>query len=433
MTAGTTIDDVVCLGCACLCDDIRVTRSGDRVGSAEHACDLGREWFAALAPPVGPACEVDGRPTSMEDACDRAAELLLAARAPLVCGLAGAATDAQRAAVGIADRLGACVDWTVSPTDAAPVVAYQTHGAVTASLGEVAQRADLVIFWRCDPATTHARHFERYSLQPASRWLPRGRADRTVVSIGSHASETSRRADATLALDPGADDEAINLLHALFEGIDPSANNATGVSQDDWKTLAEQVRHARYAVIFYGRELAQQGHAALAALTRFAQAAQDHTRLVTAPLGAQGNSVGAENVLTWQTGYPMAVSFARGWPEYGPDEHAAHALLGRGEADAALVVSEESLQGLPDRARQRLRSIPTVALTSGDASRLAPEVLFRVAPLGGTPGGDVYRSDGVALPLRHRLVDGAATAASVVGAIERSIAARAVTTVPTPP
>ena len=76
-------------------------------------------------------------------------------------------------------------------------------GEVTSSLGEVANRGDLIIFWGVDPVTTHPRHFERYSLFPKGMFVPRGRADRTlvVVDIESHASADA--ADVFLQVKPG--------------------------------------------------------------------------------------------------------------------------------------------------------------------------------------------------------------------------------------
>src|SRR5256884_8489922 len=50
-----------------------------------------------------------------------------------------------------------------------------------------------------------------------------------------------------------------------------------------------------------------------------------------------GNRSGADAVLTWQTGFPFAVDFGRGYPTYRPHAGAAERLAG-GEVDAALVI-----------------------------------------------------------------------------------------------
>jgi formylmethanofuran dehydrogenase subunit B len=425
------INDVVCLGCGCLCDDIRLTLSGERVPPAERACELGAQWFDSILVDRAPACQINSQNAALAAGYDRAAELLLSARLPLICGLAGAATDAQRIAVGIADRLGGCVDWTTSPADGASVVSFQTHGAVAASLGEIAQRADLVIFWHCDPATTHPRHFERYSLEPASPWLPGGRADRTVVAVGKADSATAQQADIVVPTNPESCIESLVLLRGLLSGKDfgEQAESLTGIDCEAWKNLAERIKSSRFTAIFYGASLKEQGSAAIGELTLLAQEAQQQTRLVTVSLGSASNAAGAENVLAWQTGYPMAVSFARGYPDYGPGEFTTESLLVSGEADAALVVAAEGLAGLSNSALQRLQEIPTVVLTSSDARDMAPDVTFGVAPLGAAPGGSVYRCDGITLPLENDLLAGSVSHAAVLTEIDMRLVKRPATTV----
>ncbi len=430
MDKSTVIDDTVCLGCGCLCDDIRLTLSRVRVESAERACELGARWFDSILANRAPACQVDGKDAALDAAYDRAAELLQAARYPLVCGLASVASDAQRIAVGIADRLGGCVDWTNSSADAASVVSFQTHGAVTASLGEVAQRADLVIFWQCDPAATHPRHFERYSLHPTSPWLPEGRADRTLVAVGPADSATAQQADLVLPAQAGACVDSLTILRGLLSGKDlgEPAKSLTGVAWEEWQKLAERIKSSRFTAIFYGATLKQQGHAAIGELTLLAQEAQQQTRLVTASLGSASNAGGAENVMAWQTGYPMAVSFAQGYPSYGPDEFNADTLITSGEADAALVVAAEGLAGLSESALERLRALPTVVLASSDVGALSPDVTFGVAPLGAAAGGSVYRCDGMTLPLENDLAAGVVSHAAVLREIEMRLAKQPATT-----
>ena len=59
------------------------------------------------------------------------------------------------------------------------------------------------------------------------------------------------------------------------------------------------------------------------------------------PLGSRGNIAGAENVLTWQTGYPWAVNLARGYPRFNPGEYSTVQILDRGEPDAALIIASD--------------------------------------------------------------------------------------------
>lgn len=393
MPGPLTAADTLCMGCGCLCDDIRLTL--DKAGhttQAAGACELGQAWFTSLrgadaSPPSEP-------PTN---ALSHAAELLTRAERVLVCGLKGAATTGVKAAIAVADRLSGCVDWTTCEADAAATLALQAVGASGASLGEVAQRADLVVYWQCDPLRTHPRHLERYSAEPSSPWLPRGRQDRTLAAIGAGVQDASLF-DLVIRSQPQDSLATLQTLRAALreQPLDAAVDPAL-------QQLADRIRASRYTAFFYDHHLATQGEAAMCQLTLLAQQAHPDTRVVTCPLGAGDNAAGADAVMTWQTGYPMAVSFAGGCPEYGPGEYTTQALLERGEVDAVLVASAAGLRGLNDSATQALRRLPSVVLCEPGTGDFGGDVVLPAAPLGAAPGGDVMRCDGMMLPLRNRL------------------------------
>src|SRR5208283_3565884 len=116
----TVVENVTCTFCGCLCDDIII---------------------------------------EVEDS-------------PLIYGLSSSACEAQRKAIELADLLGAIVDTTSSVCHGPTGLAMQAVGEPTATLGEVRNRADLLIFWGCNPAASHLRHFERYSLNAQGTLVP---------------------------------------------------------------------------------------------------------------------------------------------------------------------------------------------------------------------------------------------------------------------
>ena len=74
-------------------------------------CELGAEWFSerVAVRQRRPAATIHGRPADRRAALARAAELLRGARRPLLHGFDGATVEDARAAVALADRLGALV------------------------------------------------------------------------------------------------------------------------------------------------------------------------------------------------------------------------------------------------------------------------------------------------------------------------------------
>ncbi len=427
--AGKTIHDAVCLACGCLCDDIELALVENRIVAAKRACVLGKPWFLAERNHVGPACLVDGTPAAMDTAFRRAAELLVAANSPLVVGLVDQTCQAQRAAVAIADRIGGCVDASTGPGGIAASMAMQTVGKVSATLGEVANRSDLVIFWRTDPAQSHPRHFVRYSLLRRGMFTPGGRRDRTCVVVDSRPTKTSQAADRFLKFHPGRDLEVLWTLRAMVQGVDVNAQailRDTGVPLKQWQALADMMQGVKYGAIFYEPDnqasLATET-ARLAGLFSLTRELNAHARFVAlANLGA-GNLRGAENVLAWRTGYSGPIDFGVGYPRYGA-EYSAESVLSRGLADAALVVGERAAAGLSATARWRLQSIPRIVLADADSELArAAAVVFHIATDGIHSGGTVFRMDGVPLPLRPVLTTSRPSAQTVLEQIETQIRA----------
>jgi formylmethanofuran dehydrogenase subunit B len=115
-----------------------------------------------------------------------------------------------------------------------------------------------------------------------------------------------------------------------------------------------------------------------------------------------GNVAGADQVLTWQSGYPFAVSFARGYPQYGPGEFSAVDVLARQEADAALILASDPVPHFPAIAAGHLKRIPTIVLdpTMNLTAQIA-HVVFPTSWYGVDAAGTSYRMDNVPIRLRE--------------------------------
>jgi formylmethanofuran dehydrogenase subunit B len=144
---------------------------------------------------------------------------------------------------------------------------------------------------------------------------------------------------------------------------------------------------------------------------------------VALALRREGNARGAEDVLAWQTGYPSAVSFARGHPRAQPGEFSAADVLERGDADAALIVGFDALGQLSPRAADHLRGIPTIVVSPRATETAAvARVAFGTAAAGVYREGTIHRMDGVPVPLRAPLASSRAGDREVLAAIAARIA-----------
>jgi formylmethanofuran dehydrogenase subunit B len=401
-----TFTDVACTVCGCVCDDLEVDVSDGVIAQARGTCRLSEPWFAALSKPIGrPTALIEGQAVSLASAVKRAADILRGSKAPLIWGLTRSSTAGQRAAIALAEQIGGTIDTPVSAKPQA-ALAFQKVGQSTCTLGEVRNRADLVIFWGANPVVTHPRHLERYSVEPRGLFVPRGRADRNVVVIDFAATETSRLADAFLQIAPEDEQAVIATLRTLVNGDEPSGTALGGDLLAELRQLAAQMTACNYGALFFGGEQGGAGSSpsTTEALFTLTSDLNKFTRFTVHVLGPSSGPAGAENVLTWQTGFPFAVNFGEGYPRYDPRAFAAEGLLERGEADACVLVGSECVRQLSIAAQERLRKLPTIALDYLNIDpTISATVQFTTAIYGIHAPGTAYRMDGVSIPLRKIL------------------------------
>jgi formylmethanofuran dehydrogenase subunit B len=425
-TSATTtlqiITDVACTVCGCVCDDLEVGVQSGKIVSLQGACALAEPWFMSQSQASRVAAECDGKAAAYETAIASAAKILDEAKAPLIFGLSRSSTPGQRAAVRLADLLGASIDTTASLCHAPSIMAVQAVGESTCTLGEVKNRADLVVFWGCNPAESHPRHAERYSVFATGMFTPGGRADRTVVMIGDarqvHAWRLDRdgaKPDLVIPVEAGCDFEVISILRALVRGIPVEweksiAGQASRGTREMLEEFANRLKSCRCGVFFFGLGLTRTSdyplsestsHMAVENLLRLTTELNAFTRFHARRMRIYGDVTGADNVLCWQTGYPFSVNLARGYPRYSPGEYSAGELLARGEVDACLLIGSETLPQFSKEAIAHLESIPVVALDYPASECLvAPQVRFTTGPYGLEAAGCAYRMDEIPIPLK---------------------------------
>jgi len=370
---------VTCAGCGLLCDDVFVQqRNGDV--HLEPPCRLGAEWFAErmLRPAESPGATINGEVVDVEPALARAAELLRGARRPLLNGFVHATVEDARAAVALADRLGALVS-TGAVAGAWPgAPAVPLRGASTATLGEIRDRSRLVVIWREDPETTHPRLLDRLGFG--------GDDERTLVVVEDANTATVRRAEVRLGWERDHDLDALVSLHALQRGVTvPEGEIGTQA-----ESLLERLRAVPHVAFVYGAGLTAGagGQRRALALHELVRALCQERHAVTLELPDSPGCRSAEDVLAWQTGYGGNVDFAGGHPE--------------------LVTATEPFEDVD--VTLRVESGPAGCLVAGPGV----EVWIRTAAAGVSAGGTAHRLDGVPLTLQVPQPGDAPTAAALL-------------------
>jgi len=286
--------------------------------------------------------------------------MLVKSRKTLMFGWINTSCQAMSAGHAIAEKVGGIVDNGATVCHGPSLIAIEDVGITTCTLGEVKNRADCIIFWGCNPAHVHPRHMSRYSIFPRGFFTKEGAKGRKIFCIDCRYTDTARCSDIFIRIEQGCDYEFLDAIRTVLHGGSLTQKSIAGVPADQIGKLAEDLKRAKFGVIFLGMGLSQtvgRNHNIDMAinltydLNRF-------TKFVVMPMRVQGNVTGSGEVLGWQYGFPFAVDLSRGdQARHQTGETTAIDLLLRGEVEASLFVACRSRGNVSHRGyHQRLET-----------------------------------------------------------------------------
>ena len=345
------LSPIVCTGCSLVCDDILLNREGQNI-TFDNVCSKGEQHLRHRRNSAANVFEIDGQSfdasksgsafesafeAALANAATKAAAILSNARQPLVAGIEHLGTATQQMAVGVAMRAGAIVDSELDNGGRSSLFSLQRVGRSTATLGEVRKRADLVVFWFCDPSDSHPRLVERFCSGPGQE----------IISING---------DVKTAPD------VAQVCEMLLRGITVIADQIpVGVELSECQSLVEKLKSKNYAAFFFDpQKFDPCFDPAIDALSSLISQLNSKTRAVVLPLRNGANEHSAENVLAWSTGFAAAVSTSRNNRSHFLEYSAAQVLKNK-ECDAALLFA-----GSHDSAKwiaKQTSGLPTIVVS----------------------------------------------------------------------
>ena len=402
------IEDVVCPFCGCLCDDLVVEVEGTRIVSVENGCTLANEKFMGdhrLKTPI--RREGKGwKETTYDEAIRETAQILCDADRPLLYGWSGTHGEAQSIGIHLAEILGALVDNTSTVCHGPSILAIQEVGHPGCTLGQVKNRADVIVYWGTNPIDAHPRHMSRYTTFADGFFLKEAFRDRKLIVVDVRKSESANIADEFVRIQPGGDYAVLSALRAIVQGkrgiIPPSV---AGVSREQLFRVADLLLSAKFGAIFFGLGLTMSRGKSknIRNAIELTEELNRHTKFIISPMRGHWNVYGSNEVFTWITGYPYAVDFARGIAFYNPGETTSVDVLSRKECDACLVVASDPGAHFPKACAEHLARIPTVQIDPHvNATTHLSRIQIPVAVTGIDAEGTAYRMDGV--PIRTRML-----------------------------
>jgi len=450
----SVINAVTCPICGCLCDDIEVTVVNNEVVKVKNGCAVCEAKYLGYKSEHRirqPLIRKDGKfvPVSTKEAVHKAAEILANANYPILYGWSSTNCEAQRVGVELAEEVGGVLDNTAVVCHGPSLMGTQEVGIPTSTLGQIRHRADLIIYWGCDPWSAHPRHLERYTsftegrfedsewqayinkvkaaagrkkVLSVKRVAPKQqpatvaesmvfnkppetlqKEGRKLIVIDVRKSMTAEVADYFIQVEPNKDYELMQAIRALVKDEELDVDQVAGVPVEYLKAVVDALVNCKFGVIFFGMGLTQSAGKfrnieVAISLTRDLNM---RTKFLIMPMRGHFNVSGANIVFAWQSGYAFGVDFSLGYPRYNPGETTSMDVLLRGESDAALVIASDPGATFPKRAIQHMVKHPLIVIDPHmNPTAMLGDVVFPSAFVGIEVEGTAYRMDNVPLPLK---------------------------------
>lgn len=286
------------------------------------------------------------------------AKQLRAARRVLVTGLHGAAADVIVAACNLAEAIGAAIDAGDAEMAHAAGPTIARVGELTADREELRDRADLVIFWFCDPQASDPTFLPRYVAPP-----PPSPLARWTLAVGPTALAD---ADTYLSLPHEAAVDAARVAQYLLLHGTPATGNESLVKA--CTAIAEAIDQATCVAIVTDHTADPLGLEPWSVVHLVRTITHRKPAFEIPLVGLESKP--AANVFTWRYGAAGAIAKAdRAGGRFLPGEASAVRLIERGEIDCVVVVGGLA-PSVAEALRERKGSVSVITLDDPDPDRL---------------------------------------------------------------
>lgn len=420
-TEASTFHDVVSPFCGIASDDLVIEVNGNSIAIKENGDSVTKHGFETPLTDTSP--RVKGKDVSLEQAVSHIAELMNASKQPLIGGMATDLNGA-RAAMALADKSRATVDSFYSDNAFKNILVLQDTGYMTTTLTEVRNRVDLLLVIGTDIEAGFPRFFER-AVWPEESMFGQEIDSREIIYLGKAPSgdaSTSPSGKKAKVIDCSHDDlpEVVSVLRALVKGKTIQAESVGGIPTAELTTLADKLNNAKYSVLAWSGSELKMDHAEVTVqnICEMIKEINLTTRSSGFMLGGKEGDTTVNAVSSWQSGYPMRVSFSRNMPDYDPYLNRGTRMLEAGEVDCLVWVSSFNTKLTPPKS-----SATTIVIgRSGMTFDEEPEVFIPIGVPGIDHVGRTFRCDSsVALPLSKLRDSGLPSAFDVLTVVEKAL------------
>lgn len=363
-----------CSYCGNNCDDITYLLKDKKIVGVRHACRIGaskiiNDQDQRLLNPLVRNDEGILEETTWDVALDKTARLLYESDRPVLYGWGETSVEAIKKGIKIAEKTGAVMDNQSTICHGSSIQAFQNVGHPVMTLGEVKNRADVVVYVGTNPMDDHPRHLSRYTTFPEGFFRKNGRKDRTVITLDPKYTNTAKVSDEWIQFNMNEDYLLFDALRMLLKGESLDEEEIAGVPTSQLENLIQIMKNAEYGALFFGlgvsQTLGKQKNVDM--LIQLVEDLNRYSKWSMLPMRGFFNVSGFNIALTSETGYPYGVDFSRGYPRFMVGETTTIDLLNRREPDFFMAISADPGVQFPGYTIKHLVNIPTIQIdTHGD-------------------------------------------------------------------
>lgn len=325
-----------CPFCPLLCDDIQLEIKENNLKPLNSTCSI---LVNSLKKKINEQfSRIDGKKTNVSQAINELSFLIKKSKSTLFAGM-GTDIKGVKAALEIIDKHKCIIDHFSGDTYVKNLKSIQETGGFFLTLSELKNRSDTIIIFQSSDDVL-PRLFEKYI-------FPKNTINnlkkRKVVFIGSKVPQFLYKNKKLINIEIIKLD-SINLLN-FISSIRKSINSEDSEAKDKKiLNLVELLKKTKYGSILWSISELQDdiSDVIVNEINLLIQDLNKFTRFSGLSLSGSDHILTVNEVLLWQTGFPIRTSFANGFPVHDIDQFSTKKLLDGKEVDLAIWISSFS-------------------------------------------------------------------------------------------
>ena len=325
-----------CPFCSLLCDDVKLEIKQNRLKPVDSGCRL---LVSSLKNKIyDQFSRVDGKKTNISQAIKKLSFLIKESKSTLFAGM-GTDIKGTRAALDIIDKYKCIVDHFSSDSYVKTLKSMQETGGFFLTLSELKNRADTIIIFQSGgdelPMLFEKFVFPKNTINNLKK--------RKIVFIGSKAPKFLNKNKKLINFEFIKSD-SVSLLN-FISGIKKLVNSDSSETKNKkLLSLLNLLKATKYGAVLWSTSELQNDLSDLIVneINLLIQDLNKFTRFSGLSLSGSEHILTVNEVLLWQSGFPIRTSFSNGSPVHDINKFSASNLIRNKEIDLAIWINSFS-------------------------------------------------------------------------------------------